>query len=287
MVGDAGIKLSGGQRQRLAIARSIVKQPKILILDEATSAIDVRSERIVQAALDKVSKNRTTITIAHRLSTVIKADNIVVMKKGQVVQQGTHEQLMMDTEGPYWALANAQQLGDGETSRKEITIPRNAEKSYVTSPIFEKISLDLEAHPSSLESFPSTKRRETPLGSFLLFLWEQKPRWVWYTIMFLSSLGAGASFPLHAFLFAKLISLFNLWGELLEVQTSYWCFMFTLLAIGVGISYYALGWSSNTVSFVSITFRRTTQVANMELEHHRHISSRILSERTFEVCILL
>lgn len=84
-MGDAGIKLSGGQRQRLAIARSIVKRPKILILDEATSAIDVRGERLVQAALDKVSEGRTTITIAHRLSTIKKADKIIVLRKGQLV----------------------------------------------------------------------------------------------------------------------------------------------------------------------------------------------------------
>ncbi|KAF7939509.1 hypothetical protein EAE99_001314 [Botrytis elliptica] len=257
IVGDSGIKLSGGQRQRLAIARSIVKQPKILILDEATSAIDVRSERIVQAALDKVSKNRTTITIAHRLSTVIKADNIVVMKKGQVVQQGTHEQLLMDLNGPYWALANAQQLGNGELPRKEIDTPSDPEKRRIDSPTFERISLDAAEESSSLEmGFPVAKPK-TPLGSFILFLWEQKPRWVWYTIMFLSSLGAGASFPLHAFLFAKLISLFNLWGQALQVQTNYWCFMFTLLAISVGLSYYALGWSSNTVSFnITATYRQ-------------------------------
>jgi ATP-binding cassette subfamily B (MDR/TAP) protein 1 len=80
-VGDAGIKLSGGQRQRLAIARSIIKRPKILILDEATSAIDVRGERLVQQALDRVSEGRTTITIAHRLSTIKKADKIVVLRK--------------------------------------------------------------------------------------------------------------------------------------------------------------------------------------------------------------
>lgn len=86
-VGDAGIKLSGGQRQRLAIARSIVKRPKILILDEATSAIDVRGERLVQAALDKVSEGRTTITIAHRLSTIKKADKIIVLRKGQLVSR--------------------------------------------------------------------------------------------------------------------------------------------------------------------------------------------------------
>lgn len=103
-VGDAGIKLSGGQRQRLAIARSIIKRPKILILDEATSAIDVRGEKIVQAALDRVSEGRTTITIAHRLSTIKKADKIVVLKKGKVVEQGTHDSLLLDQDGTYWAL---------------------------------------------------------------------------------------------------------------------------------------------------------------------------------------
>jgi ATP-binding cassette subfamily B (MDR/TAP) protein 1 len=83
IVGESGIKLSGGQRQRLAIARSIVKQPSILILDEATSAIDVRTEHIVQAALDRmVAQNRTTIVIAHRLSTIKKADKIIVLRQG-------------------------------------------------------------------------------------------------------------------------------------------------------------------------------------------------------------
>jgi ABC-type multidrug transport system ATPase subunit len=87
-VGDAGIKLSGGQRQRLAIARSIINRPKILILDEATSSIDVRGERLVQAALDKVSEGRTTITIAHRLSTIQKADKIAVYRRGRSSRKG-------------------------------------------------------------------------------------------------------------------------------------------------------------------------------------------------------
>lgn len=93
-VGESGIKLSGGQRQRIAIARSIIKQPPILILDEATSAIDVRTERIVQKALDRVSKNRTTIVIAHRLSTIKRADSIVVLRQGKLVEQGTHDELL-------------------------------------------------------------------------------------------------------------------------------------------------------------------------------------------------
>lgn len=113
-VGDAGAKLSGGQRQRLAIARSIIRKPKILILDEATSAIDVRSERIVQAALDRVAQNRTTITIAHRLSTIKKADRVIVLQKGRVVETGTHDTLLRDPEGVYYSLVHAQQLSLGD-----------------------------------------------------------------------------------------------------------------------------------------------------------------------------
>jgi ATP-binding cassette subfamily B (MDR/TAP) protein 1 len=189
-VGDAGIKLSGGQRQRLAIARSVVKQPKILILDEATSAIDARSEKIVQAALDKVSKNRTTITISHRLSTIIKADNIVVLKKGQVVQQGTHEELLKDKHGSYLALVNAQQL-DNCAPAKQTQISRDHEKQVLGSPSFERISLDVEDTPRLDRVSPAPKK---PFSSFLLFLWEQKPRWGWYTLMILSSIGAGGKF---------------------------------------------------------------------------------------------
>ncbi|CAG7958159.1 unnamed protein product [Penicillium olsonii] len=109
MVGEGGITLSGGQRQRLAIARSIVGKPPILVLDEATSSIDVRGEKVVQAALDRVSKDRTTIMIAHRLSTVRRADNIVVMKEGVCVEQGSHQELMLQG-AIYHSLVNAQQL---------------------------------------------------------------------------------------------------------------------------------------------------------------------------------
>src|SRR5436305_1515026 len=104
------MKLSGGQRQRIAIARSIVKRPQILILDEATSSIDVRTERIVQAALDQVSRNRTTIVIAHRLSTIKRADKIVVLRQGKLVEEGGHEALLQNKDGVYHGLVHAQEL---------------------------------------------------------------------------------------------------------------------------------------------------------------------------------
>ena len=94
VVGELGVKLSGGQRQRLAIARALLKDAPILLLDEATSALDNESERLVQSALDTLMRNRTTLVIAHRLSTIRRADRIVVLVRGQVVEQGTHEQLL-------------------------------------------------------------------------------------------------------------------------------------------------------------------------------------------------
>jgi subfamily B ATP-binding cassette protein MsbA len=93
-IGDAGNKLSGGQKQRLNIARAVLKNPPIMILDEATSALDTESEKFVQVALENMMQNRTSIVIAHRLSTIQKSDKIVVMNKGQIVEQGTHDELL-------------------------------------------------------------------------------------------------------------------------------------------------------------------------------------------------
>jgi ABC-type multidrug transport system fused ATPase/permease subunit len=108
LVGERGIQLSGGQRQRIAIARAVLKNPAILILDEATSSLDSESEKLVQDALDNLMKNRTSIVIAHRLSTIREADSIVVMQKGVVVEQGTHEQLTQNENGFYTKLSKLQ-----------------------------------------------------------------------------------------------------------------------------------------------------------------------------------
>ncbi|MFZ4672133.1 MAG: ABC transporter ATP-binding protein [Flavobacterium sp.] len=106
-VGDSGNKLSGGQKQRLSIARAVLKNPPIMILDEATSALDTESERLVQIALENMMQNRTSVVIAHRLSTIQKADIIVVMKKGEIVEQGTHEELIAKN-GTYTKLVSMQ-----------------------------------------------------------------------------------------------------------------------------------------------------------------------------------
>ncbi|HVK90712.1 MAG TPA: ABC transporter ATP-binding protein/permease, partial [Mycoplana sp.] len=107
MVGERGLKLSGGEKQRVAIARTILKSPPILILDEATSALDTRTEQEIQAALEVVSKNRTTLVIAHRLSTVVAADEIIVLKDGRIAERGTHAALLRQG-GLYASMWNRQ-----------------------------------------------------------------------------------------------------------------------------------------------------------------------------------
>lgn len=109
LIGEQGGKLSGGQRQRICIARAVLKNPALLILDEATSALDTASEKVVQDALEKVMKNRTAIIIAHRLSTIRNADEIIVLDKGLIVEQGTHEELFAK-QGDYFRLCNLQNL---------------------------------------------------------------------------------------------------------------------------------------------------------------------------------
>ncbi|MFV8226014.1 ABC transporter ATP-binding protein [Christiangramia aquimixticola] len=106
-IGDSGNKLSGGQKQRLSIARAVLKNPPIMILDEATSALDTESEKLVQKALENMMKNRTSIVIAHRLSTIQNADKIVVMQKGEIVEQGKHQELI-DVNGTYKKLVDMQ-----------------------------------------------------------------------------------------------------------------------------------------------------------------------------------
>jgi ATP-binding cassette subfamily B protein len=117
MVGERGLKLSGGEKQRVAIARVILKDPKILVFDEATSALDTKTEREIQQSLADVATNRTTLVIAHRLSTVVDADEILVLDHGRVIERGTHHALLA-AGGPYAAMWSRQQ----EAARREAAL---------------------------------------------------------------------------------------------------------------------------------------------------------------------
>jgi ATP-binding cassette subfamily B protein len=112
-VGERGLKLSGGEKQRVGIARTLLKNPPILILDEATSALDAESETLVQAAFDRFMEGRTTLVIAHRLATVLRADRILVLDKGRIVEEGTHMSLVA-LGGLYARLAELQFGSDGK-----------------------------------------------------------------------------------------------------------------------------------------------------------------------------
>ncbi|GJC92408.1 ABC transporter transmembrane region [Colletotrichum higginsianum] len=253
-VGDSGAKLSGGQRQRIAIARSIVRKPKIVILDEATSAIDVRGERIVQAALDKVSKNRTTITIAHRLSTIKQADRIVVLKKGKVVEQGTHESLLEDDEGVYYGLVHAQQLSLGDQTEDNNNDNKEEELDAVLAR--EKSATRVEVD-STRQKTEATNRNI--FQSFGLLLYEQRDRWLLciLTVVFAACCAAGT--PLQAWLFAKVIVVFNPENspDKIRSDSNFWSLMWAVLAIGVGLSYFFMGFVSTHLShFICAAYRQ-------------------------------
>jgi ATP-binding cassette subfamily B protein len=115
VVGERGLKLSGGEKQRVAIARAILKNPPILVFDEATSSLDSGTEKAIQAELTRISENRTTLVIAHRLSTIVDADEILVMDAGQIVERGNHDDLLSQN-GRYAGLWRMQLRESGEVT---------------------------------------------------------------------------------------------------------------------------------------------------------------------------
>lgn len=182
-VGESGIKLSGGQRQRLAIARSIVREPTILILDEATSSIDVRGERIVQKALELVSRNRTTVVIAHRLSTIRKADNIIVIRDGRNLEEGTHDHLLSLPDGFYASLVHAQQL-EAETA------PKESEVDEVALDDLER-SESTGALKTFQEETSTTYKKRGFFRSVGQLLYEQRQYWKYYVAVVIAAMAAG------------------------------------------------------------------------------------------------
>jgi ATP-binding cassette subfamily B (MDR/TAP) protein 1 len=261
LVGENGIRLSGGQRQRIAIARSIVKQPTILILDEATSAIDVRTELIVQQALDRVSKNRTTLIIAHRLSTIKKADKIVVLRQGKLVEQGSHNDLLNIEAGVYYGLVHAQELAiEAECDLEDEPLSGNV-KSVNVQHLEE-----LERGCQISETAPMYEDRGM-FNSFGRLLAEQRHHWILYSITLLAVLAAGAVYALQAYIFANVINVFTFLGPQLVKKGNFWAGMFGVLAAGCGLTYFILGTVCHLLSITITQHYRSEYLDNMIRKH--------------------
>lgn len=258
-VGERGFLLSGGQKQRIAIARAIVSDPKILLLDEATSALDTKSEGVVQAALDKAAEGRTTIVIAHRLSTIKNADNIVVMSRGRIVEQGTHDALLERKEA-YYNLVEAQRIAQEQERKNEEEVPILDEKdANIKTPGTELGEPEYEVDPQDLE-LGRTKTGKSESSKILAnrgeekeanySLWTlikvvlsfNKPETMWMAFGLFWSIICGGGNPTQSVFFAKsILALTSLDYAFLRSQANFWSWMYFMLAMVQLIAFMAQG----------------------------------------------
>ncbi|KAI8188136.1 Leptomycin B resistance protein pmd1 [Colletotrichum sp. SAR 10_75] len=254
IIGERGGLLSGGQKQRIAIARSIISEPKILLLDEATSALDPHAEGIVQKALESVSKGRTTIVIAHKLATIRKADNIVVMNSGRIVEQGTH-QWLLKKRGAYARLVQIQDLTvhAKESSRQSQIESSGAiiDKETALEPgLLSEAGIVEQRQPlASASQYDFDQVRERGLVSGVVSLMRENPELKWYfaVIGVTCILGAGA-LPGQSILMARVMDVFRLEPHRLGERGAFYSLMFFVLGLGTFVNYFTLGYTTNAAS---------------------------------------
>lgn len=265
-IGERGGLLSGGQKQRIAIARSIISEPKILLLDEATSALDPSAESIVQKALDEASKSRTTIVIAHKLKTIRAADNIVVMRRGKIVQQGTHEELVAKG-GTYASLVKAQDLSPqapekvADSSDNEIPVALEKSRSLAKSNTVDARISDIK-DPEDLTDF-----HQTGVVHTIFKLVSVTPElWPWYAVALIGCIVGGkislsinysgdanaftaGMYPGQTLLLANVMDLLK--TPDMQTRGNFISLMFFVMALGLFCVFFLLGWATNVISQVS------------------------------------
>ncbi|KAF0917807.1 hypothetical protein E2562_021479 [Oryza meyeriana var. granulata] len=254
MVGQRGAQLSGGQKQRVAIARAILKNPKILLLDEATSALDVESERIVQEALNRIMVDRTTLVVAHRLTTVRNADCISVVQQGKIVEQGPHDELVMNPDGAYSQLIRLQESREEEEQKLDRHISDSRSKSRSLS-LKRSISRDSAGNssrhslalpfglPGSVELLEGNDttvgeqtekggdgevQKKAPIGRLASLNKPEVP------VLLLASLAAavhGVLFPMFGVMISNAIKTFFEPADKLKKDASFWGLMCVVLGI--------------------------------------------------------